>query len=644
LTSYSLTKPLKPPGFCMALRKYLRNGRIAEVRQHEFERIVIITVKREGSEYQLVSELFGEGNIILVGPENEIVQALGYRRMRDRNVVRKERFMHPPSIGRNPVNLRREDLDQIRDFGQLSIVKASTRFMSIGGPYAEEILLRAGVDKNTPCKDLKDEDIDSIFAQLRGLILEIVERKAEPRVFVDEQSRWIDVAPIPLRRYAHLKCVAYETLNKALDEYYARTMAQEGVGEVEKRAEQELERLNAALRDQRKAIEDRSKESDLYRKVGDIVYRHLNELEFLIQNIMDEKRSGESWEKITAKLETEKADLRSPAIYFVSLVPQTMTLQVSVEDQIFQLNLKETIQDNASQFYERAKRAERKLIGAKRAMEQTQLKIEQLKNRMIDEREKAAKLSLTGPKREWYGKFHWFYSSDGFLVIGGRDASTNEVLIRRYMTPEDVVFHADAPGAPFVLIKTDRKQPTDQTIREAAQLAGSYSRAWKEMLTTTNVYWVSPEQVSKRPPSGEYLPKGAFMIYGKRNYVRNVPVKVAIGIEKENHLSVIGGPVEAIAKQAHVYVGIVPGENASGKLAKEIRYRLAQTLLNTEREEILKIPLEEIQRFIPLGRGNLAETSQATAFPTTLSSRRERYGKGTLTCQNRGDTKVSSAT
>lgn len=609
LTSYSFTTPPKPPAFCMALRKYLRNARIAKVQQHEFERIMIIGLRGRGGEYQLISELFGEGNIILVGPENEIVQALVYRRMRDRNVIPKQKFAYPPPSGRNPVNLGPEDLDQIKEFGQLSVVKALTRFLSLGGLYAEEVLLRADADKNTPCKDLKKEEIDTIFTKLHNLVTEVVEDKVRPRIIIDYEGRWIDVTPVPLKRYAHLEYSTYGTLSKALDEYYTRTSTQEKVERVEKRAEQELERVTTILHDQEKALEDLRDKAELDRKIGDIMYRHLNELQFLLQRTMSEKRSGGTWEEIIAKLQDEKKDSRSPATYFDHLIPESLTLQVSVENQSFQLDLEKSVQENALSHYEGAKKAERKLVGVGKAIEQTQVEIGKLRNLMVEESERASKPPSIMPKREWYEKFRWFHSSDGFLVIGGRDASTNRVLVRRYMKTDDIVFHTDIPGAPFVLVKTDGKLPPEQTVREAAQLAASYSRAWKEMLATTNVYWVSPQQVSEHPPSGEYLPKGSFMIYGKRNYVRNVPLEAAIGVKKEDRMKIIGGPTDAIAKQTDLFVKIVPGKNTSSKLAKEIRHRLATASSNTAREEILQIPIEEIQGFIPSGRGDLLSRS-----------------------------------
>ena len=45
---------------------------------------------------RLILELFGEGNIILADEEGKILQALFFKRMRDRNIVRNEIYQFPP--------------------------------------------------------------------------------------------------------------------------------------------------------------------------------------------------------------------------------------------------------------------------------------------------------------------------------------------------------------------------------------------------------------------------------------------------------------------------------------------------------------------------------------------------------------------
>jgi len=94
------------------------------------------------------------------------------------------------------------------------------------------------------------------------------------------------------------------------------------------------------------------------------------------------------------------------------------------------------------------------------------------------------------------------------------------------------------------------------------------------------------------------------MIRGRKNYVRGVPLRLAIGVTfKENRPTVVGGPPTAIAKLTNLKVEIVPGEEQSSKLAKKIRWLLAERAPEKLRESILSLPLEEIQRFIPSGRG-----------------------------------------
>ena len=100
LTSYAVEKPLTPPAFCMALRKYLRSAWLTGVEQFEFERITIFSFRTKTGIVQLILELFGEGNLILCDEKGEILQALIFKRMRDRNIHRNETYKFPPSSGK----------------------------------------------------------------------------------------------------------------------------------------------------------------------------------------------------------------------------------------------------------------------------------------------------------------------------------------------------------------------------------------------------------------------------------------------------------------------------------------------------------------------------------------------------------------
>lgn len=249
--------------------------------------------------------------------------------------------------------------------------------------------------------------------------------------------------------------------------------------------------------------------------------------------------------------------------------------------------LTKTVEQNAGLYYEKAKRARQKRDGVLAALERTHKQLAQLTKEKEHALSKLAEKARTLParKKEWYEKFHWFTSGDGFLCIGGRDATSNEVLIKKHLDKTDLVLHTDLAGSPFFIVKNGQQAP-EQTLKEAAQATASYSKAWTQGLSTLEVFYVNPEQVSKKAKSGEYMPKGAFMIYGETKYLHPL-LGIAIGITPTGQI--IGGPLDAIKLHAKPVVLLSPGKEKTSDIAKKIKY-------------ILKADsVDEIISFIPAG-------------------------------------------
>ncbi len=178
-------------------------------------------------------------------------------------------------------------------------------------------------------------------------------------------------------------------------------------------------------------------------------------------------------------------------------------------------------------------------------------------------------------KKEWYEKFRWFTSSDGFLCIGGRDATTNEIIVKKHTDPNDLVLHTDMAGSPFFVIKSENKEIPQSTIEEAAQATAVYSRAWRLGLSTLEVFYVKPEQVSKTTQSGEYMARGAFMIRGKTNYLRP-KLEAAVGMTKDG--VIMGGPPSAVKNNCEKYVLVTQGNSKASDAAKLVRKKIGGEL------------------------------------------------------------------
>jgi len=218
---------------------------------------------------------------------------------------------------------------------------------------------------------------------------------------------------------------------------------------------------------------------------------------------------------------------------------------------------------------------------------------------------KAGRKLQVSRKKHWYDRFRWFVSSDGFLVVGGRDADTNEEVFKKYLEKRDLVFHTQAPGAPLTIIKTGGKEVPKSTLQEAAQFAVSYSSLWKAGHFSGDCYLVKAEQVTKTPESGEYLRKGAFVIRGERNYFKDVPLGVAVGLElKGGETRVIGGPASAVRKHGDYILEIVPGSFNQNDISKKI-YRIYVDELNDPRFVKQIASPDQIAMMIPPGESDL---------------------------------------
>ncbi len=255
------------------------------------------------------------------------------------------------------------------------------------------------------------------------------------------------------------------------------------------------------------------------------------------------------------------------------------------------LNLKKSIEQNAAVYFEKAKKAKKKLEGAKEALKKIQDRLELLKERQDKEGLALKRTEKIPRKKEWYEKFRWFFSSEGFLCIGGRDATTNDIIIKKHADKDDIVFHTDMAGSPFFVIKANNKKIGLKTMEEAAQATASYSRAWRLGLSALDVFYVRPDQLTKEAGSGEYISKGAFMVKGKTNYMHPV-LEIAVGI-KDNRI--IGGPVNAVKNNSEKFVVIGQGKEKTSETAKKIK-------------KIIGGSIDEITFFIPAGGSRIQKT------------------------------------
>ena len=223
------------------------------------------------------------------------------------------------------------------------------------------------------------------------------------------------------------------------------------------------------------------------------------------------------------------------------------------------LDSRKSIHANAAEYFEKSKHLREKLERVKAAISDVEQRIS-----LLDKKQSLAASDAIGKivvkkvvKKEWYEKFHFFFTTGGLLCIAGKEAKQNEVLVAKHFDENDLFYHADVQGAAATILKGGAKPGVlEQDLREVAQFAASFSRAWKGGFSSVDVYAVKREQVSKSAQSGEYVGKGGFIIRGERKWFKNTELKVSVGRSEQGKLFVV--PSVAVQGKAG-FVEIAPG-------------------------------------------------------------------------------------
>jgi len=237
-----------------------------------------------------------------------------------------------------------------------------------------------------------------------------------------------------------------------------------------------------------------------------------------------------------------------------------------------EIDVRKSLEKNASDYFEKGKKFKKKIDGVKKTIEHYKDRLKKIEKEQIKIEEEKVKEKRT-PK--WYEKFRWFRTSEGFLVIGGRDAGSNELVVKKHMEKNDLVFHTEAAGSPFFILKTENKKPTERSIQEVADATYIFSKSFKAGVGGVNSFYVTPEQVSTTPPAGEYLERGSFIIKGKTNKIAP-RFNLAIGITKDN--AIMCAPTNAVKKHCEKYVELKQSREKPSDVAKKIRKKIGGNL------------------------------------------------------------------
>ncbi|KAJ4410675.1 hypothetical protein N0V82_009154 [Gnomoniopsis sp. IMI 355080] len=397
------------------------------------------------------------------------------------------------------------------------------------------------------------------------------ENAAAPQEDKPQSLLYEDFQPFLPRRYekdAEYTILTYDNFNKTIDEFFSSLEGQKLEGRLNDREEAAKRKLEAVKQIQEQKVEGLKQAQILNMRKAGALEANVDRVSEAMDAVNGLISQGMDWVNIGKLIEREQRR-KNPVAEIIklplNLEQNIITLLLAEEDAeenyadesdetsseddsdaeaqakgkttdtrlSIEINLGLTPFANAREYYDQKKVA---AVKEQKTVEHSVTALKNAEKKIAQDLKKNLKgekptLQLTR-RQMWFEKFLWFISSDGYLVIGGRDAGTNEVLYKRHLRKGDIYVHADLHGASSVIIKNNPKTPDapipPSTLAQAGSLSVCSSNAW-DSKAGMGAWWVHADQVSKSAPTGEYLPTGSFMVRGTKNILTPQPLVMGFG-------------------------------------------------------------------------------------------------------------------
>ena len=566
---------MEPNRLLKRLRSDLLRLKLKKIKQIGSERIAYFIFEGFGKEFILVGEFFGDGNILLCSKDMKILALQHSIDVRHRKLSVGLEYAQPPENGLDIFNI--SELDFV-ELGTTDIVSAKWLGRTLGLPkkYVEGIFQIADVDPKKIGNLLTPKEIKKIFETTKKIVTDVVSGNHNPIIIRNEKT---EVIPLKLGT-PEGEITNVDDFIKGLDIVFTENIVKKGKSIQSSGSDKKIKELQTQISEQEKAIEIVKERSKNITNVANSLF------EMVSKGIMsiDDKNAQEILASNNAKLTSEKG---------FSLIV--------IQDEKIKINTNASLQSIASLLFNEAKKQSSAINSIQTIKERTEQKLKKFQSKTDSEKDLIMISEIR--KKHWYERYRWFYTSDGFLAIGGRDAASNSAVVRKHLVKNDRIFHGDIFGSPFFILKEAENVP-DTSMNEVAHATVCFSRAWREGMYGVSAYWVNPEQVKKSAPSGEFLPKGSFTIEGQRNFIKSDTLRLAVGIiPLDDDYVLTCGPPDPIKKNSICYAIIEPHGTEMVDVAKKIRIEFSKL-----QEEITKkISIDDFVRVLPPGKSQIKE-------------------------------------
>lgn len=344
----------------------------------------------------------------------------------------------------------------------------------------------------------------------------------------ESDKEFIEFIPKLFKQHEGKNTLEFSSFDEAVDHYYRYYEEQKLQKQVIQATEQAQKKISKVRNDQSnmiKSLESKQQKMELHAQLVELYAEDIDKLLLVLNSCVD---NGMSWSEIEDMVKAETA-ARNPIASLVkklSLDKNKVTIQLknlydeesdgSDDDEIIEDDgdleedlVDEPVKDNKSSKKSKPNESNKKLsksatkeiksksksklidieidlslsaysnacqmysnkkLAAIKESKTVEASIRSLKSvematiKSLESQKLKSHLQIVR-KVHWFEKFHWFISSEGYLILSGRDANQNEMLVKKYMRPGDAYVHRDYESSASCVVRakhvvTENSDPT----------------------------------------------------------------------------------------------------------------------------------------------------------------------------------------
>ncbi|MFZ5917884.1 MAG: Rqc2 family fibronectin-binding protein [Chloroflexota bacterium] len=454
--------PAIVPPLVLMLRKYVRGGRLIDIQQPAFERILRLEVSHAEGRASLIVEIMGRyANIILIDSAGQVMDAVKRvgPKLSRRTVLPGQPYTPPPARSGLPpdalTGLRLQTL--LAQAAEVDAKIPAWRVLvqgvqALSPLLAREAVYRATGNSDTPAAALAC--VSSLLETLQELLAPFWQGRWQP-CLACQDGEIVAFAPYPLRQYADCRPVA--GINAAVAAYFESLLGADAYAAARRRAAQSIEEAYRRLERKRAALErsqTASDRADELRLKGEMTLAYAHTVQPGQTELLASPDPDGPPLRIT--LDPKRSAVENARRYFREY-EKAKGATAEVPPLLAQVDLERRYLDQlATDLALAASRPE--IAEVEEALARAGF---------LPAIKSAAKVPRSRPLQ--------IESADGLLILVGRNSRQNEEVTFKRAAPDDLWLHARGIPGGHVIVKSGGRPAPERTLRQAAALAAYYS-------------------------------------------------------------------------------------------------------------------------------------------------------------------------